>query len=107
MASRMGRGTDAFFDCGRPDRNAAKDTKTTEAAQVKKFWMVLGEGQPTHRHETKESARLEAERLARQRQAWQFHVLEAVAAVRMTNLVWEQHEPQDEPVCENHDDIPF
>ena len=36
------------------------------------FWMVLGSGLPTYRHDTERSARAEAERLARQQAGQEF-----------------------------------
>jgi hypothetical protein len=61
------------------------------------FWMVLGEGRPNYRHTTIESARAEAERLARQHPEREFFVLESVAMVKKTNVQWENcHQDFDE-----------
>lgn len=54
----------------------------------KKFWMVLGNGVPVYRHETPEEANCEAERLARLNRGQEFVVLEAVAKVCVSDVVW-------------------
>jgi len=55
----------------------------------RKFWMVLGNGTPTHRHPSKQSAQIEAERLARQMQGHEFIVLEALATVVKSDMQWD------------------
>ena len=59
------------------------------------FWMVLGNGTPTFRHETILSAKNEAERLARINPGQTFFVLAAVAAVCKTDLTWSKIDPAD------------
>lgn len=69
-----------------------------------KFWMVLGGvGSPTW-HDSKESAKTEAERLARACPGGEFTVLESLATVVKSDLVWEKngHETTD-----NSTDVPF
>lgn len=48
--------------------------------EVKKFWMVLGHDAPSHKHETFDDAKSEAERLAR-KEGRTFTILEAVGVV--------------------------
>lgn len=62
-----------------------------------KFWMVLGLGTPTFRHETRDSARVEAERLARINPGQEFVVLESMATVVKSDLAWSVHADCDEP----------
>ncbi len=52
------------------------------------FWMVWGihSGPPTFQHQSEESARNEAERLARLNPGKQFVVLESVAAYTKTDV---------------------
>lgn len=56
-----------------------------------KFWMVLGTGTPTYRHHSADSARNEAERLARQFPGETFVVLESIASVCKSDVQWEDH----------------
>lgn len=65
------------------------------------FFMVYGEGQgaPTIRHADEETARKEAERLARNNRGVRFHVLHAFASVISTDIVWRD--------AVKRDDIPF
>lgn len=53
-----------------------------------RFWMVygMGQGQPTARHKTFDSARAEASRLARLNPGIDFFVLEAVGAARKVDV---------------------
>lgn len=59
------------------------------------FWMVVGRGSPTHRHATLESAKQEAERLARIDPSQEFVVLEAVASCKKNDVTWRDAVPQD------------
>ena len=68
----------------------------------RKFWMVLGLGTPTYRHETKDSARVEAERLARINPGQEFVVLESLATVVKSDLHWAAHGEGDE-----QESVPF
>lgn len=68
----------------------------------KTFWMVLGYGTPTFRHETEESATREAERLASMNPGQTFTVLEAVKSCRKAEVVWVEHHPGADD-----DGIPF
>lgn len=54
-----------------------------------KFWMVWREGgsSPTYRHQTKEAATLEAERLAKSNPDQVFYVLKATGAVRARSTI--------------------
>jgi hypothetical protein len=63
----------------------------------RKFWMVVGAGVPNYRHYHIDAAREEAERLARQQPNQEFVVLEAVAAVKKTDVAWEELSDDDEP----------
>lgn len=56
--------------------------------EQRKFWMVLGEGTPTYRHPSQESAEREAERLARMVPGQSFVVLEAVSSVCKSDVDW-------------------
>lgn len=53
-----------------------------------RFWMVYGAGQgaPTARHKSLESARTEAERLARMVPGVRFFILETVGAVEKVDV---------------------
>lgn len=64
-----------------------------------KFWMVVGRGTPTKRHESYQSARTEAERLAKLDRGQPFTVLESMVTAKVTDVVWEQHQDleQDQP----------
>lgn len=55
------------------------------------FWMVLGGGTPTYRHDNQTSAEKEAERLARQNPGTEFIVLESLKSVKVCNAFWEEH----------------
>lgn len=67
-----------------------------------KFWMVLGSGPPTHRHETLESAKKEAERLASLYKGHRFVILESIAECCTPPAVeWFEHEEKD------LDSVPF
>lgn len=57
-----------------------------------KFWMVLGNGVPTMRHESLKIASDEAGRLASCHPGQEFTVLEAVVTCRKQDVVWERHE---------------
>lgn len=69
-----------------------------------KFWMVLGEGVPKFRHESKAAACAEAERLARTVTNCEFFVMEAIASVQKKDVYW-----QPLVDCDSYDDgqIPF
>lgn len=67
----------------------------------KQFWMVLGTGQPTFRHPSFDSAKAEAERLARAVPGSEFVVLESVGSVVKSDVSWFHHDPDSE------NDIPF
>lgn len=62
-----------------------------------KFWMVLGAGSPTFRHTTPQSAKTEAERLARLHPNQEFVVLEAIGSVIKTDITWSSYAPGDIP----------
>lgn len=66
--------------------------------------MVVGIGTPTYRHPSKQSARTEAERLARMNPGQEFTVLESLATVVKQELAWELN---DMDGSEPSDDIPF
>lgn len=68
---------------------------------VNVFWMVLGSGQPTFHHATLESAKREAERLARLHPGSTFTVLQSVCQVVKSDVSWETHQIDDGT------DIPF
>lgn len=67
--------------------------------------MVLGNGTPTVRHFTKESAQREAERLARENAGGRFVVLESIATVTRCDLLWTRHDDGD--ACDDSDGVPF
>jgi hypothetical protein len=58
---------------------------------MEKFWMVLGRGTPIVRHHTAELAKAEAERLARLNPGEAFSVLESLATVVLTDIMWRKH----------------
>lgn len=64
------------------------------------FWMVVGSGVPYFRHPTEGHARAEAERLARLNPNEEFWVVESIAAVKKSDLSWEDCHP-------DADGIPF
>ena len=69
-----------------------------------KFWMVLGRGQPSYRHATKQAACIEAERLANLHPGEEFTVLESMATVVKTDIRWFVLEDVDQP---DDSDVPF
>lgn len=66
--------------------------------------MVLGSGEPTLRHPSKQSAQSEAERLARKMPGYEFVVLESLATVVKPDVQWELN---DMDGSQSPDDIPF
>ncbi len=72
------------------------DTGGTESP----FWVVWNErgGNPTVKHPTAESARAEAERLARKSPGARFHVLVVCGTCSVNDVVWSQPD---------YDEIPF
>jgi hypothetical protein len=77
---------------------------TLRGEEMKKFWMVLGSGTPVFRHDTKGSAIVEAERLAKSHPDTEFVVLESLATVIRNNVTWKSHEPPNEAY---EDGFPF
>lgn len=69
-----------------------------------KFWMVLGDNVPKHRHETRPLAVKEAERLARMCPGKEFFILEAVAVCVKSDIAWTKLE--SDPI-DDVDEIPF
>jgi hypothetical protein len=69
-----------------------------------KFWMVLGSGPSRCRHPSKESAKNEAERLARLNPGSEFVVLEAIATVVKQDVQWE---PNDVDGSVESSSVPF
>lgn len=64
------------------------------------FWMVIGSGVPNFRHDSLESAKKEAERLAKQQPGQGFTVLESVATVKTVGVSWEElrvDKPEEDP----------
>lgn len=59
---------------------------------IAKYWYVLGPGRPNYRHPTEESARSEAERLAKLHPRSTFEVLEFVASCKVDGLQWNEAE---------------
>lgn len=55
-----------------------------------RFWMVVGNGPPVHRHDTFESAKAEAERLARLNPGQEFAVMASIAVCKKTDVTWEE-----------------
>jgi hypothetical protein len=58
------------------------------------FWMVLGVGTPTYKHTTLESAKTEAERLARACPGDEFTVLQSIATVKKSDISWDIHDEE-------------
>lgn len=61
---------------------------------AERFWIVWNPGSsrpPTRRHRSEESARCEAERLARLNPGQQFIVLRAVASARVVDVQWTEY----------------
>lgn len=88
------------------------------------FWFVWNPQRraPSYKHPSKESAKTEAERLARLNPGEEFIVLESVATCVSRGVVWEQHEMPvtrgpcncGDPACQygpeidpDDDDLPF
>ena len=63
-------------------------------AVYRKFWMVWIEGgpAPTFKHDSREGANREAERLALAMPSATYHVLEAVAACKKSTVQWSEAE---------------
>lgn len=74
-----------------------------------KFWMVWCPAgrQPIYRHSSEESARAEAERLARQNQESEFYVLEATARVKVDSPPIVVTPLTENPPLPSPDDVPF
>lgn len=66
-----------------------------------KFWIVWADmgGSPTVKHLTPESAKREAERLARENSGRVFHVMEVVASCKRNDVLWKDYN--------NDSEIPF
>ena len=56
------------------------------ANEAKTFWMVVGAGPPTMRHDCQFSAEREAKRLAKQNPDVWFYVVETVSAHRKNDI---------------------
>jgi hypothetical protein len=56
----------------------------------KPFWMVFGLEAPYVRHDSEDTARKEAERLARKYTLHEFVVMRAVAVVKKTDVAWSE-----------------
>ncbi len=58
------------------------------------FWLVWNESghAPTFKHDSEESARREAERLARNNPGQQFHVLQVVGTCQHKAVEWHEYE---------------
>ena len=67
----------------------------------KQFWMVLGLGTPTYRHDSPDKARAEAERLARECPGQEFVVLESICSVVKSDVAWFHHDP------DSGNEVPF
>lgn len=67
------------------------------------FWMVLGRGTPTYRHDSFDSAKNEAERLARLSPGCEFFVLRAIGKVVKEELKWEYYTKPNQ----SNDEVPF
>lgn len=61
-----------------------------------KFWMVLGRAMPVFKHNTEQSARTEAERLAKINPGESFTVLESVGTCSMSSMVWQMFNEKPE-----------
>ena len=63
------------------------------------FWLVWNDrgGAPTYKHDTEQSARNEAERLARINQGQSFHVLRVVGTAARNDIAWTQYHPDEVP----------
>lgn len=57
------------------------------------FFLVWSEqsGNPTYKHSTEDSAKAEAERLARANPGKVFHVLRLVDSCQVNDIVWASH----------------
>lgn len=67
---------------------------------MQKFWLVWCEGgdASTYKHDTELSARTEAERLAKLNRGRTFHVMEVIASVKVTDVMWREYGgPEDCP----------
>lgn len=64
-----------------------------------KFWFVwrVGGDGPTHRHVCEQSAKWEAERLARINPGVEFVVLEATHSVTKNDVLWRELETNEPP----------
>lgn len=71
----------------------------------KKFFMVLGAGEPCYRHDSQLSAEREAERLATQNPGQEFVVLESLSVCSHRVVQWEQF-GTDEQIEESRN-MPF
>ncbi|HEB13387.1 MAG TPA: hypothetical protein ENI13_00220 [candidate division CPR3 bacterium] len=62
--------------------------------KMNKFWMVWREGTypPQKKHDTKNSAKVEAARLAMQHPDIDFTVLESIGGYRKPTVFWTPHE---------------
>ena len=69
------------------------------------FWLVFGDGPPTMRHSTEQSARDEAARLSRNNRGQRFYVLKTIAVVETGTETWRDLSPK---IADLFDDgVPF
>ena len=60
-----------------------------------RFFMVLGAGTPTVRHQYRGDAEREAERLAKANPGSTFTILMSIAEVKKNDVQWTQHDEED------------
>lgn len=63
---------------------------------MRKFWMVVGRGVPCVKHDSEQSARAEASRLAKNNPGEPFTVLESIATACKVEVQWTDHISNDE-----------
>ncbi|MCX5495787.1 hypothetical protein OSH11_13820 [Kaistia dalseonensis] len=93
------------------DHNSASNPlpQETPMKTLKQFWMVMGDGPPTYRHDNQISAAMEAKRLARTNPGVEFVVLEAVATAFKNDVDFTVLRPSRRAIAAETDegDLPF
>lgn len=70
---------------------------TEERNYPRSFWVVIGKGDPTYKHDTEQSAKTEARRLAIENPGESFTVALAIATACTESVSWTHYEDPEPP----------